>query len=183
MGDHPKASRFSIWRCNEHGSARGSMWRRLDANDQTDNGCDVERGARDERPGGIGNRDGVGRRQLQRFRTSSRASSTSRWSCIGPHDDGGWSQAHYEGLQYVEKNVPERSHRLYRERARRRRLRAGDPQPGAQGLQADLHHLVRLYGSDRRRGRGVPGHHVHPPQRLQDRTAPTSATCSARWKT
>jgi len=24
---------------------------------------------------------------------------------IGPHDDGGWSQAHYEGLQYVEKNV------------------------------------------------------------------------------
>ena len=26
---------------------------------------------------------------------------------IGPHDDGGWSQAHYEGLQYVEKNVPD----------------------------------------------------------------------------
>ena len=25
---------------------------------------------------------------------------------IGPHDDGGWSQAHYEGLQFVEKNVP-----------------------------------------------------------------------------
>jgi basic membrane protein A len=25
---------------------------------------------------------------------------------IGPHDDGGWSQAHYEGLQYVEKNMP-----------------------------------------------------------------------------
>ena len=25
---------------------------------------------------------------------------------IGPHDDGGWSQAHYEGLTYVEKNVP-----------------------------------------------------------------------------
>ena len=25
---------------------------------------------------------------------------------IGPHDDGGWSQAHYEGLQYMEKNVP-----------------------------------------------------------------------------
>jgi len=25
---------------------------------------------------------------------------------IGPHDDGGWSQAHYEGLQYVEQNVP-----------------------------------------------------------------------------
>ncbi len=25
---------------------------------------------------------------------------------IGPHDDGGWSQAHYEGLIYVEQNVP-----------------------------------------------------------------------------
>ncbi len=25
---------------------------------------------------------------------------------IGPHDDGGWSQAHYEGLQYIEENVP-----------------------------------------------------------------------------
>jgi basic membrane protein A len=25
---------------------------------------------------------------------------------IGPHDDGGWSQAHYEGLQYIEANVP-----------------------------------------------------------------------------
>ena len=28
------------------------------------------------------------------------------WVLIGPHDDGGWSQAHYEGLQYVQKNVP-----------------------------------------------------------------------------
>jgi len=26
---------------------------------------------------------------------------------IGPHDDGGWSQAHYEGLLYLEKNVPD----------------------------------------------------------------------------
>ena len=25
---------------------------------------------------------------------------------IGPHDDGGWSQAHYEGLVYIEENVP-----------------------------------------------------------------------------
>ena len=25
---------------------------------------------------------------------------------IGPHDDGGWSQAHYEGLQYIEQNMP-----------------------------------------------------------------------------
>ena len=26
---------------------------------------------------------------------------------IGPHDDGGWSQAHYEGLLYLEENVPD----------------------------------------------------------------------------
>ncbi len=26
---------------------------------------------------------------------------------IGPHDDGGWSQAHYEGLEYVAENVPD----------------------------------------------------------------------------
>jgi basic membrane protein A len=25
---------------------------------------------------------------------------------IGPHDDGGWSQSHYEGLVYVQENVP-----------------------------------------------------------------------------
>jgi basic membrane protein A len=25
---------------------------------------------------------------------------------IGPHDDGGWSQAHYEGLKYLEQNMP-----------------------------------------------------------------------------
>lgn len=31
---------------------------------------------------------------------------------IGPHDDGGWSQAHYEGLLYVEQNVPD-SHVAY----------------------------------------------------------------------
>jgi len=28
------------------------------------------------------------------------------WVLIGPHDDGGWSQAHYEGLDYVAKNMP-----------------------------------------------------------------------------
>ncbi len=25
---------------------------------------------------------------------------------IGPHDDGGWSQAHYEGLEYLQEEVP-----------------------------------------------------------------------------
>lgn len=26
---------------------------------------------------------------------------------IGPHDDGGWSQSHYEGLDYIAKNMPD----------------------------------------------------------------------------
>ena len=26
---------------------------------------------------------------------------------IGPHDDGGWCQSHYEGLEYLEKNMPD----------------------------------------------------------------------------
>jgi len=33
---------------------------------------------------------------------------------IGPHDDGGWSQAHYEGLQYICQNVPD-THVAYME--------------------------------------------------------------------
>ena len=56
---------------------------------------------------------------------------------IGPHDDGGWSQAHYEGLDYVEKNVPN-SHVAYIENV----PEGADseqviPQPGPQGLQPD----------------------------------------------
>jgi basic membrane lipoprotein Med (substrate-binding protein (PBP1-ABC) superfamily) len=31
---------------------------------------------------------------------------------IGPHDDGGWSQAQYEGLQYLCQNMPD-SHIAY----------------------------------------------------------------------
>ena len=61
----------------------------------------------------------------------------------------------------------ERPRRLHRERPRGRRLRAGVPEPLAQGLQ--LHHrdVVRLHGPDGDRRRGVPGHHLSPPHRLQ----------------
>ena len=31
---------------------------------------------------------------------------------IGPHDDGGWSQAHFEGLEYIQENV-ENVHTAY----------------------------------------------------------------------
>jgi basic membrane protein A len=33
---------------------------------------------------------------------------------LGPHDDGGWSQAHYEGLEYVCQNMPD-AHVAYME--------------------------------------------------------------------
>ena len=57
---------------------------------------------------------------------------------IGPHDDGGWSQAHYEGLQYVCENMPD-THVAYVELVPEgRRLGAGVPEPGPQGLR--LHH-------------------------------------------
>ena len=40
---------------------------------------------------------------------------------IGPHDDGGWSQAHYEGLLYRGERA-QCTYCLYRKCARRRRL-------------------------------------------------------------
>ena len=84
---------------------------------------------------------------------------------IGPHDDGGWSQAHYEGLQYVCENVPD-THVAYVELVPRgRRLRAGVPEPGAQGLRLHHRHLVRLHGPHGHGRRGVPGHDVPAPDR------------------
>ena len=70
---------------------------------------------------------------------------------IGPHDDGGWSQAHYEGLQYLCKNMADTPRRLHRERPRGRRLRAGLPEPRPEGLQLHHRHVVRLHGPDGRR--------------------------------
>ena len=53
---------------------------------------------------------------------------------IGPHDDGGWSQAHYEGLLYVEENVPN-VHVAYVENVPEgAELGADLPQPVAQRL-------------------------------------------------
>ena len=86
---------------------------------------------------------------------------------IGPHNDNGWSQAHYEGLQYLCENMPGRACRLHRARPRRRRLRAGLPQPVAQGLQLHHRHVVRLHGPDGDGRRGIPRHHLPAPDRLQ----------------
>ena len=102
---------------------------------------------------------------------------------IGPHDDGGWSQAHYEGLQYVCENVPDTPRRLCRAGARGRRLGAGVPEPRAQGLRLHHRHVVRLHGPHGDRGRRVPRRDVPAPHRATSPTAPTSATSSAPWRT
>ena len=60
-----------------------------------------------------------------------------------------------------------RARRLHRERPRGRRLRAGLPEPVAQGLQLHHRHVVRVHGPDGDRGQGIPGHHLPPPDRLQ----------------
>ena len=67
---------------------------------------------------------------------------------IGPHDDGGWSQAHYEGLEYIQQNVtnvniayienvPEGadSEQVFRSLARK-------------GFRPDIWHFIWLHGSD-----------------------------------
>ena len=86
---------------------------------------------------------------------------------IGPHNDGGWSQAHYEGLQYVCENVPD-AHVAYIELV----PEGADSEQVfrslvAQGLQLHHRHVVRLHGPDGGGRRGVPRHHLPPPDRLQ----------------
>ena len=55
---------------------------------------------------------------------------------IGPHDDGGWSQAHFEGLEYIEQNV-ENVHTAYIENV---------PEGAdSQGLQPDLRHILWIW--------------------------------------
>jgi len=34
---------------------------------------------------------------------------------VGPHNDGGWSQAHYDGLQYVQKVLGSKVQTTYKE--------------------------------------------------------------------
>jgi len=73
---------------------------------------------------------------------------------IGPHDDGGWSQAHYDGLLYVEENV-DNTHVAFIEL-------------GSEGIRPDHWDILRLYGSHGNCRYRFPGCDVYPPHRLQD---------------
>src|ERR1700749_5217470 len=37
------------------------------------------------------------------------------WILVGPHNDGGWSQAHYDGMQYVQKALGSKVQTTYKE--------------------------------------------------------------------
>jgi len=63
----------------------------------------------DDRCAGVGTAGGPGELQIP---DAEEGQFNVAMVLIGPHDDGGWSQAHYEGLQYVCENV-ENSHVAY----------------------------------------------------------------------
>jgi len=63
----------------------------------------------DDRCAGVGTAGGQGELQIP---DAEEGQFNVAMVLIGPHDDGGWSQAHYEGLQYVCENV-EGSHVAY----------------------------------------------------------------------
>ena len=86
---------------------------------------------------------------------------------IGPHNDGGWSQAHFEGLEYVcenmdnvhvayMENVPEGadSEQVFRSLARK----------GFDFIIGTSFGYMDPHGAG---GRGVPRQHVPAPDRLQ----------------
>ncbi|HWB21571.1 MAG TPA: hypothetical protein VG652_01640, partial [Gaiellaceae bacterium] len=37
------------------------------------------------------------------------------WILVGPHNDGGWSQAHYDGMNYVQKALGSKVQVTYKE--------------------------------------------------------------------
>jgi basic membrane protein A len=63
----------------------------------------------DDRCAGVGTSGGGGELQIPDV---NEGSFNVAMVLIGPHDDGGWSQAHYEGLRYVCENIAD-SHVAY----------------------------------------------------------------------
>ncbi|HEU5205808.1 MAG TPA: BMP family ABC transporter substrate-binding protein [Candidatus Limnocylindrales bacterium] len=72
-------------------------------------GASSSAAAGDDRCAGVGTAGGQGELQIP---DADEGKFNVAMVLIGPHDDGGWSQAHYEGLQYVCENVAE-SHVAY----------------------------------------------------------------------
>ena len=86
---------------------------------------------------------------------------------IGPHDDGGWSQAQYEGLQYLCQNMPD-AHIAYIELV----PEGTDSEQVFRSLSRKGFNFIigTSFGymdpmDDR--SQGIPGHHLPAPDRLQ----------------
>ena len=105
--------------------------------------------------------------RTSRFPTSRTASSTSRWSSSARTTTAAGARPTTRACSTSARTSPT-AHVAYIENVPEgRRLRAGVPEPGAQGLQLHHRHVVRLHGPDGGRRRGVPGHHLPPPDRVQ----------------
>ena len=88
---------------------------------------------------------------------------------IGPHDDGGWSQAHYEGLQYLCENMPD-THVAYIENV----PEGADSEQvfrslARKGFDFIIGTSLRLHGPDGDRRRGVPRSDLPPPHAATSR--------------
>ena len=86
---------------------------------------------------------------------------------IGPHDDAGWSQAHYEGLRYLCENI-EDSHVAYVENV----LEGAASEQvfrslARKGFDFIIGTSFGYMDPMARGGRGVPGRHLPAPDRLQ----------------
>ena len=67
------------------------------------------------------------------------------WIYVGPHNDGGWSQAHDKGRQYVQKHLGSKVKTTYKENVARGPADVpGDREPRPRREQDHLRDLVRL---------------------------------------
>ncbi len=67
------------------------------------------------------------------------------WIYVGPHNDGGWSQAHDEGRLFVQKTLGSKVQTTYKENiAVGAQFAQTVAEPRRAGLQADLRDVVRV---------------------------------------
>ena len=92
------------------------------------------------------------------------------WIYVGPHNDGGWSQAHDRGRLAVQKALGTNvDHDVQGVRARGAAGRPGDRQPRQGREQDHLRDVVRVHGRHGRGGEEVPGRVLRARDRVQDR--------------
>ena len=103
---------------------------------------------------------------------------------IGPHDDGGWSQAHYEGLEYVARERPQRhippTSRTCRKAPTQSRFSAALSRKGFNLIFGTSFGFMDPMETVAGEFPDIMYIHICGYQIQQQ---PTSATCSAPWKT